>query len=41
MAELKDCQQQETEDELQSHSCLTVMERTFTSLKVHSPKVRM
>ena len=41
MVELKDCQQYETEDKLQFYSCLTVMEHTFTSLKVRNLKVRM
>ena len=39
MAGLKDHQQQETEGKMQFHSCLTLTERTFESLKVHSLKV--
>ena len=40
MVELKDYQQQ-MEDNLQFHSSLMVMGRTFASLKVHNWKVHM
>ena len=41
MMELKDRPQLETEGKLQCHSCLTLMERTFTSLQVCNWKVHM
>ena len=41
MVELKDRQQQETERKLQFHSCLTLMEHMFASLKVCNLKVCM
>ena len=41
MGELKDLQQQVMEGRLQFHSHLTLMEHTFTSLKVHNLKVHM
>jgi len=41
MVELKDCQQQEMEGKLQFHSHLTLLEYTFTSLKVRNLKVCM
>ena len=41
MAELKGRQQQEAEGQRPSHLHLAWRERTFRSLKVHSPKVRM
>ena len=41
MVELKDCQQYENEGRLQLHSSLTLMEHTFTSLKVHNQKICM
>ena len=40
MVEVKDHQPQ-MEDNLQFHSCLMVMRRTFASLKVHNVKVHM
>ena len=39
--ELKDRQQWETEDPLQRHSHLTLMERTHASLKVPNLEVRV
>ena len=39
MAELEDRQQQETEGKLPCHSCLTLMESMFASLKAHNLKV--
>ena len=41
MVELTDCEQQETEGKLQFHSRLTLMERTFASLKFRNLKARM
>lgn len=41
MVGLQDHQQQETEGKMQFHSRLTLMERTFASIKVHSLKVCM
>ena len=38
MAELKDGQLSETEGERQCHSCLTLIERAFSSVKVHNLK---
>ena len=39
MVELKDRQQEETEDKLQRWPRLILMEHTFASLKVHNLKV--
>lgn len=41
MGELKDCQQWEMEGRLQFHSCPTLMEHTFASLKAQNLKVPM
>ena len=41
MLELKDKHQQEIEGKLPLCSCLMLMERTFTSLKVHNLQVHM
>ena len=41
MVELKDGQQQEMEGKLPVHSLLTLMERTFASLKVYNLKVHI
>ena len=41
MVELKDRQQEEREGTLEFHSCLTLMEHKFPSLKVQNSKVRM
>ena len=39
MVELQDCQQHETEGKLQFHSCLRLIECTFTSLKVYDLEI--
>lgn len=41
MGKLKGGQQWKMEDRLQSHSCPTLMEHTFASLKVQNLKVPM
>ena len=41
MAALKGRQQQETQDQLERHSCLMLMDCMFAPLKVHSLKACM
>jgi len=41
VAALKGRQEQEMQGQLERHSCLTLMDRTFAPLKVHSLKACM